>query len=56
MLQNKYETLNFIYYIIMAMIFQFGWAAVQLAHMALIPTITYNKDERVILNTIRYQV
>lgn len=49
----KQKNMKFIYYMFMAMVFQFGWAAVQLSHMALIPTLTMDDKERVNLNTIR---
>ncbi|KAF2352097.1 Major facilitator superfamily domain [Trinorchestia longiramus] len=35
-------------------IFQFGWAAVQISHLALIPSLTSEPHERTELNAIRY--
>ncbi|XP_018011861.1 major facilitator superfamily domain-containing protein 12-like [Hyalella azteca] len=35
-------------------IFQFGWAAVQISHLALIPALTSEPHERTELNAIRY--
>lgn len=42
-----------IYYSFFIVIFQFGWAAVQIAHMSLIPEITSNKHQRTKLAAIR---
>ncbi|XP_042884480.1 major facilitator superfamily domain-containing protein 12-like [Penaeus japonicus] len=42
------------YYSIFVCIFQFGWACVQISHLALIPDLTRNKNQRTELNSIRY--
>ena len=41
------------YYAIPIIIFQFGWASVQISHLSLIPELTPCKNERVGLNSIR---
>ncbi|KAI6656671.1 Major facilitator superfamily domain-containing protein 12 [Oopsacas minuta] len=43
-----------VYYSVFIIIFQFGWASVQISHLSLIPEITSNESERVSLNSIRY--
>jgi len=42
-----------LYYSFFIIIFQFGWAAVQIAHMSLIPEITSNKNQRTKLAAVR---
>ncbi|XP_066252161.1 uncharacterized protein [Euwallacea similis] len=42
-----------LYYSFFITFFQFGWAATQIAHMALIPEITSNKHERTRLAAVR---
>lgn len=42
-----------IYYSVFIVIFQFGWAAVQIAHMSLIPEITSNAQQRTKLAAAR---
>ena len=44
------------YFAIPIVIFQFGWASVQISHLSLIPELTPNKSERVGLNSIRYDI
>ena len=46
--------LKLFYYSIFIIIFQFGWASVQISHLSLIPEITPNESERVALNSVRY--
>ncbi|KAK3876009.1 hypothetical protein Pcinc_019151 [Petrolisthes cinctipes] len=43
-----------IYYAPFVVVFQFGWAATQISHLALIPTITQDPHDRTELNAIRY--
>lgn len=43
-----------VYFSIPIVIFQFGWASVQISHLSLIPELTSDKNERVGLNAIRY--
>lgn len=49
--QIGYTVLYFSCFIIL---FQFGWAAVQISHLSLIPELTRDENERVGLNAIRY--
>ena len=42
------------YFAIPIIIFQFGWASVQISHLSLIPELTSDESERVGLNAIRY--
>ena len=43
-----------LYFAVPIVIFQFGWASVQLSHLSLIPELTDHENERVGLNAIRY--
>ena len=43
-----------IYYAPIVCIFQFGWAATQVAHMSLIPELAVDDGDNVILNALRY--
>ena len=43
-----------VYFAVPIVIFQFGWASVQISHLSLIPELTPNQSERVGLNSIRY--
>lgn len=47
------EVFKLCYYSFFAIIFQFGWAATQISHLALIPEITSKEGQRVELNSIR---
>ncbi|KAG8188880.1 hypothetical protein JTE90_018285 [Oedothorax gibbosus] len=40
----------------LVIIFQFGWAAVQVSHLSLIPVITPHETERDFLNVFRYAI
>ncbi len=42
-----------IYFAVPIVIFQFGWASVQISHLSLIPELTEDENERVGLNVIR---
>lgn len=42
-----------VYFAFFIVIFQFGWASVQISHLALIPELTDDENERVGLNAIR---
>ena len=42
-----------LYYAIPIAVIQFGWTSVQISHLALIPELTEDKDERMELNAIR---
>jgi len=48
------ETSLSLYYAFFILIFQFGWAATQVAHLALMPELTTVDAERVELNAFRY--
>ncbi|KAK6624902.1 hypothetical protein RUM44_011766 [Polyplax serrata] len=43
-----------VYYSAFVIIFQFGWASVQISHLALIPELTPSDNQRTQLTTIRY--
>lgn len=51
---NSHQSAQFIYYAAFITIFQFGWAAVQVSHLSLIPDLTPISSERVELNAYRY--
>ena len=42
------------YFIMLVVVFQFGWAATQISHLAMIPELTPSQDERTGLTAIRY--
>ena len=42
------------YYLICVSVFQMGWAAQQTTHLALVPELSVDQDERVVLNSLRY--
>jgi Na+/melibiose symporter-like transporter len=52
--KNASETLKLVHYSTFIVIFQFGWAAVQVGHVSLITDLTPNSKERVELNAYRY--
>ncbi|CAG0885045.1 unnamed protein product [Darwinula stevensoni] len=52
--ENAHQGAQMVYYAAFVIIFQFGWAAVQVAHLALIPDLTPDEHERTELNAIRY--
>ena len=52
--QNASLAIKIVYFAIPIIIFQFGWASVQISHLSLIPELTSDKNERVGLNAIRY--
>ncbi|TMW60785.1 hypothetical protein Poli38472_000827 [Pythium oligandrum] len=43
-----------VYYSIAASLFNFGWAAVQVSHMALVPELSPDDNVRCVLNSTRY--
>lgn len=47
------DWVKLIYFVPFVVVFQFGWAAVQISHMALIPDLTSRDTERIELNAIR---
>ena len=42
------------YYSAFVVLFQFGWATVQISHLSMIPDITSNEENRMALTSIRY--
>ena len=50
---NASEHIQMVYYSMFIIIFQFGWAAVQISHLAMIPDITSCKNENTGLTSIR---
>lgn len=54
MCDNAPETSQMVYYAAFIIIFQFGWAAVQISHLSLIADLTPISSERVELNAKRY--
>lgn len=46
--------IQFLYYVPFVVVFQFGWAAVQISHLALIPDLSSCQHERATLNGVRY--
>ncbi|KAK7086674.1 Major facilitator superfamily domain-containing protein 12 [Halocaridina rubra] len=46
--------LRLTYYVVFVCVFQFGWACIQISHLALIPDLTSKKHQRTELNSIRY--
>ena len=50
---NSPDWSQFIYYAPFVVIFQFGWASVQINHLSLIPDLTHDEHERVGLNGSR---
>ena len=51
--ENSDHWALFIYYVPFIVVFQIGWAAVQISHLSLIPDLAYSGDEKVILNALR---
>lgn len=52
--ENSHEWAQVIYYSAFVIIFQFGWASVQISHLSLIPELTPCEHERTSLTAIRY--
>ena len=48
------DSYKVLYYSSFAIVFQFGWAATQIAQLALVPELTSDKNVKVELNSIRY--
>ena len=46
-------TAKVLYYALFIVLFQFAWASVQVSHLALVPELTRDNDERVYLNSLR---
>ncbi|XP_012251530.2 major facilitator superfamily domain-containing protein 12-like [Athalia rosae] len=52
--EGSHQWAQVIYYSGFVIIFQFGWAAVQISHLSLIPDLTPTEHERTELTAIRY--
>lgn len=52
--ENSHRWSQLFYYCIFVIIFQFGWASVQISHLSLIPELTPNEHDRTRLTAIRY--
>ena len=50
---NSRET-EMIYYSAFIVVFQFGWAGVQISHLSLITDLTGDEDTRTLLTSVRY--
>ena len=46
-------TAKVLYFALFIVLFQFAWASVQVSHLALVPELTRDSDERVYLNSLR---
>lgn len=51
--ESAHQYAQLIYYAAFVVIFQFGWAAVQISHLALVPELTPAEHERTELIAIR---
>lgn len=51
--ENAHQYAQLVYYAAFVVIFQFGWAAVQISHLALVPELTLSEHERTELIAIR---
>ncbi|XP_018334072.1 major facilitator superfamily domain-containing protein 12 isoform X2 [Agrilus planipennis] len=52
--EGSHKWAQILYYSVFVIIFQFGWAAVQISHLSLIPELTPNEHDRTKLIAIRY--
>ncbi|XP_050301527.1 major facilitator superfamily domain-containing protein 12-like isoform X2 [Anthonomus grandis grandis] len=52
--QQSSHSAKMLYYGMFIIIFQFGWAAVQISHLSLIPEISPNEHDRTKLTAVRY--
>jgi hypothetical protein len=51
--EGSHQLAQLVYYSAFVIIFQFGWAAVQISHLSMIPDLTPNEHERTELTAIR---
>jgi len=51
--ESAHQYAQLVYYAAFVVIFQFGWAAVQISHLALVPELTPAEHERTELIAIR---
>lgn len=54
--ETSHQWAQIIYYAGFVVIFQFGWAAVQISHLSLVPELTPTQHERTELIAIRYML
>lgn len=54
--RNSEDYAKVIYYVPFIVIFQFGWATTQIAHLSLIPELSECEVEKVTLNALRYVI
>ena len=52
--QNSSQSTQMVYYSAFIIVLQFGWAAAQLSHLAMIPELTSSENEYTLLTSIRY--
>ncbi|XP_076178223.1 major facilitator superfamily domain-containing protein 12 isoform X1 [Ptiloglossa arizonensis] len=52
--ESAHNSVQLIYYVAFIILFQFGWAAVQISHLSMIPELTPTEHERTELIVIRY--
>lgn len=52
--ENASDWAQLVYYAPFVTVFQIGWAATQIAHLALVNEIAFDESERVGLNSYRY--
>ena len=52
--KEQWEIAVTAYYSAFVVLFQFGWATVQISHLSMIPDITFNENNRMALTTTRY--
>ena len=50
---NSDQSAQLFYYSAFVVLFQFGWAATQISHLAMIPDLTPCKDERTGITSYR---
>ena len=55
-LEDPSITTQMIYYTFFVILFQFGWAAVQISHLSIIPELTTHESERTSLTSKRYDL
>jgi Na+/melibiose symporter-like transporter len=51
-IKSTYE-IEFAFYVGFGIIFSIGWAAIQISHMSLVPSLTLNRKRRDRLNNLR---
>lgn len=52
--EGSHQLAQLVYYSAFVIIFQFGWASVQISHLSMIPDLTPSEHERTELTAIRY--